>query len=136
MILKRYGTSYQSVQPNFNSRALTEVAFRRDKALSVGVEEFETSWEQIREHSLTAETEGDVHDVAENELLKKLEAGLRALLEELEEGQVLVVESQEGEDHPKTRDKKRNVVVDGQNRLYFHWWIDPPLRVGVYRKKA
>ena len=35
MILKQYGTSYQSVQPNFNSRAITEIAFRRDRAHAV-----------------------------------------------------------------------------------------------------
>jgi hypothetical protein len=28
------------------------------------------------------------------------------------------------------------VVVDGENRLYFFWRVDPPLRLGVYRKKS
>ena len=28
------------------------------------------------------------------------------------------------------------LVVEGENRLYFHWWIDPPLKVGVYRKRT
>ena len=54
----------------------------------------------------------------------------------LEEGEVLVVESREGEDHPKTRDRKKNVVVDGGNRLYFYWRVEPPLRLGRYRKKG
>ena len=136
MILKQYGTSFQSVEPNFNSRALTEIAFRRDRAFSVPVEEFEASYEKVEEHSLTAETEGDVHDEAESALMRELETRLGELLNVLNEGEVLVVESQEKEDHPKTRDRKKNVVVDGENRLYFYWWVDPPLRLGVYRKKG
>ena len=49
---------------------------------------------------------------------------------------MLVVESREGADYPKTRDKKKNVVVDGENRLYFYWRIEPALRLGVYKKKG
>jgi hypothetical protein len=136
MILKRYGTSYQSVESNFNSRALTEIAFRRDRAFSIPVEEFEASYEKVDERALTAETEGKVHDEVEEDLLEVLEAGLKELLESLGEGEVLVVESTESEDYPKTRDRKKNVVVDGENRLYFYWWVDPPLRMGVYRKRG
>ncbi len=136
MILKLYGTSYHSVDPNFNSRALTEIAFRRNRAFSIPVEDFDASYEQVVERALTAETEGEVHDHAEAELLAKLEEELESLLSGLGEGEVLVVESREGEDHPKTRDKKKNVVVDGENRLYFYWRVDPPLRMGVYRKKS
>ena len=77
-----------------------------------------------------------MHDEAEVVLLKNLQARLDEALQELGEGEVLVVLSKEGEDHPKTRDKKKNLVVDGENRLYFHWWIDPPLRLGVYRRTA
>lgn len=135
MILKLYGTSYHSVEPNFNSRALTEIGFRRERAFAVPVEEFADSYELVEEHALEAETEGAVHDHAEAELLEKLEKKLEGLVSGLREGEVLVVESREGEDHPKTRDKKKNVVVDGENRLYFYWWVDPPLRMGVYRKK-
>jgi hypothetical protein len=134
MILKRYGTTFQSVEPNFNSRALTEIAFRRDRAFSIPVEEFEVSFEKVVEHPLTAETEGEVHDHAEEALLKALEGSLQELLSGLGEGEVLVVESREGEDHPKTRNTKKNVVVDGDNRLYFYCQVDPPLRMGVYRK--
>ena len=54
----------------------------------------------------------------------------------LGEGEVLVVESLEGEDYPKSRDRKQNVVVDGENRLYFYWSVDPPLRMGQYRKRS
>ncbi len=136
MILKLYGTAYQSVQPNFNPRGLTEVGFKRDRAFSVSAEEFASSWEKVREEALTAETEGNVHDHAEDELLKKLTGKVADMVRGLKEGEVVVVESQEGEDHPKTRDRKKGVVVDGENKLYFYWWIEPPLRLGVYRKKG
>jgi hypothetical protein len=136
MILKQYGTSYQSVETNFNSRALTEVAFRRDRAFSLPVEEFEATFERVDERAFSPETEGDVQDQAEEALLKALDAEIAEALAGLGEGEVLVVESKEGEDHPKTRDRKQNVIVDGENRLYFYWRIDPPLRLGVYRKKG
>ena len=135
MILKQYGTTFQSVEPNFNSRALTEISFRRDRAFSVPVEEFSTAYDKVTEHSLTAETEGEVHDEAEEALLVALEGSLQELLSGLGEGEVLVVESREGEDHAKTKNTKKNVVVDGENRLYFYCQVDPPLRMGVYRKK-
>jgi hypothetical protein len=134
MILKQYGTTFQSVEPNFNSRALTEIGFRRDRTFSIPVEEFEASYEKVEEHALTAETEGEVHDAAEEALMVALEENLQALLGRLGEGEVLVVESREGEDHAKTRNTKKNVIVDGENRLYFYCKVDPPLRVGVYRK--
>jgi hypothetical protein len=136
MILKLYGTAYQSVQPNFNPRGLTEIGFKRDRAHSIAAEDFAAAYQKTREVALGAETEGEVHDSAEDALLKKLEAAVGELLRDLKEGEVLVVESQEGEDHPKTRDRKKNVVVEGANRLYFYWWIEPPLRLGVYRKKT
>jgi len=134
MILKLYGSSFHSVQPNFNSRALTEIGFRRDREFSLGVEEFAGTYEKIDEKSLSPETEGDVHDHAEAALLRALEEGVEGVLAALGAGEVLVVESREGEDYPKTKDVKKNVVVDGESRLYFHWRVDPPLRLGVYRK--
>jgi hypothetical protein len=134
MILKRYGNSFQSVVPNFNPRALTEIAFRRDHAFSIPTGEFEEAYEKVDEHSVTAETEGDVHDEAEQALMKALEQKVAAAETGLDEGEVLVLESQEGEDYPKTRDRKKKVIEEGENRLYFYWWVEPPLRLGVYRK--
>lgn len=136
MILKQYGTTYHSVEPNFNSRALNEIGFRRDRALSISVEDFIATYEKVEEKSFSPAAEGDVHDHAEVALLKALDAGVAQAIAELGHGDVLVVESREGEDYPKTRDTKKNVVVDGENRLYFYWRIDPPLRLGVYRQKA
>jgi hypothetical protein len=136
MILKQYGTSYQSVQPNFNSRALTEIGFRRDKQLSISAEELEANYEKVGGREFAPESEGHVHDRAEEDLLRNLEDGVKECVADLGEGEILVVESREGEDYPKTRDRKKNVVVDGENRLYFYWRVEPPLRLGVYRKKS
>jgi len=136
MILKQYGNSYHSVETNFNSRALTEVGFRRDRAFSISMEEFEAAYEKVSESTFAPETEGDVHDHAEDDLLKTLEGHVNEALQALGQGELLVIENREGEDYPKTRDKKKNVVVDGENRFYFYWRIDPPLRLGVYRKRS
>lgn len=136
MILKQYGTSFHSVETNFNSRALTEIGFRRDRAFSISVEEFEAGYERVDERSVTAETEGDVHDSAEDQLLKVLDGAVKEAVADLGEGDFVVVESREGEDYPKTRDRKKNLVVDGENRLYFYWRVEPPLRLGIYRKKG
>ena len=135
MILKPYGTSYQSVETNFNSRALTEIAFRRDRMFSIPTDEFEGNYEKVEERAFSPETEGHVHDQVEEDLLQALDQGVREAVEALGEGEVLVVESREGEDYPKTRDRKKNIVVDSENRLYFYWRVEPPLRLGVYKKK-
>ena len=112
MILRKYGTSMQSVELNFDSKALTEIGFRRDHAHSIPVEEFET----------------------EQRLLDHLEAEIQGLMDSLGEAEVLVVESQAGVDFPKTRHKSRVVVEGGENRLFFSAWVEPPLRMGRYRK--
>ena len=97
-------------------------------------EEFEARYEKVDERALTAESEGDVKDEAERALLDDLLAQLRALEEEVGEDHVLVVESEQGVDYPKTRDKTKTLVVGYENRLYFFWTVDPPLRLGVYRR--
>ncbi len=135
MILKQYGNTYQSVETNFNAKALTEIAFRRDRVFSIPTEEFEAGYEKVGEHSFAPTAEGNVHDEVESALMKALDAQVQEAVEALAESQILVMESREGEDYPKTRDTKKNVVVDGENRLYFYWRIEPALRLGVYRKK-
>lgn len=135
MILRRYGQTVQSVEVNFDSRALTEVGFRRDRALSIDTEDFERKWVKEEERELTASTDSPVQDEGESALLEELEAQLRALERGLSDDQVLVVENT-NEDYPKTRDVKKDVIVEGKNRLHFHWRVDPPLRIGVYRKES
>ena len=81
MILRKYGTSMQSVELNFDSRALTEIGFRRDHAHSISVEDFETGYERVGLHELLAEEEGWVQDETEQRLLDQLEAGIQELID-------------------------------------------------------
>lgn len=133
MILRRYGTTVQSVGIHFDARALNEIGFRRDHAFSVDADEFFDAHEKVESAELTATAEGPVQDEAEAALLEDLEGQLREILDRLGDDDVLLVESAV-DDYPKTRDEKKNVIVDGENRLYFHWRVEPPLRVAVYRK--
>lgn len=136
MLFRRYGTRLQSVQPDFDSRALTEIGFRRDGGASWSTEEFGEGFEKAREISLTAKSEGRVQTEAEDELLERLRVQIREALDGLDDGEVLVVENEQGVDFPRLRDRKVGVIEDGENRLYFHWWVDPPLRLGHYRPRG
>lgn len=135
MLARRYGTAVQSVSAHFDARAMTEIGFRRTADLSLPADEFFRRYEKVDERALGATSEGDVKDEAEQALLASLEARLDALAAEVGPGHVLLIESQAGQDYPKTRDRTETRVVGYENRLYFHWWIDPPLRIGIYRPK-
>ena len=84
-------------------------------------------------HELQAEAEGDVQDHTEQQLLDRLRVQIEALLSGLGDGEVLVVENEQGHDYPKTRQQSANVIVEGENRLHFTYTIAPPLRVAMYR---
>jgi len=136
MIARRYGGTVQSVVPNFDSRAMTEIAFQRTGAWSLPAEEFFAVYERVGGRELAAAAEGYVKDEAERELLASLQAQLEALEREAGEEAVLLIENQPGQDYPKTRDRTTTLVEAGENRLYFRWVVDPPLKVGIYRRKA
>ena len=133
MILKRYGTSYQSIEPNFESKALNEVGFRRDREFSVSADDFEANHERVGVHELDATADGLVQDHTEQELLNRLEAGLRELESGLAAGHVLVLDNSDGTDYPKTRQSLRNTIVEGENKLHFTYTIAPKLRMAEYR---
>ena len=135
MLLRAYGSRLQSVELNFDSKALNEIGFRRDHEVAFDRDTFFDENERISLHEFTAEADGHVHDEVEQEALARLEAHVRAALDDLGEAELIVVES-EGADYPKTRQTTRNVVIEGENRLHFTVHIDPPLRLGVYRAKA
>jgi len=80
MILRRYGSSYQSVDLNFDSKALNEVGFRRNHEHSTPVDEFDGSYVLDATHELQAEAQGDVQDHTEQELLNLLREQIEALL--------------------------------------------------------
>lgn len=134
MIFKQYGTSFQSVDLNFESKALNEIGFRRNHQESVPTEEVESGWKHVTTHELSTTAEGSVQDHTEQVLLDRLEAEIQKLLDGLGEEEVLVVENESGADYPKTRQETKNVVVEGENRLHFSYSMAPPLRVAVYRR--
>ena len=133
MILRRYGTTLRSVETNFDSKALTEIGFRRDHAFSVPADDFLPGHERVSGHLLAAESEGDVQDEVESAMLQQLLDQLLRIEDDLAEDELVVVESEQGQDYPKTRTRQKNVVVDGENRLYFHSSVSPPLKVAVFR---
>jgi hypothetical protein len=124
------------VVPDFDSNAMNEIGFRRDRKHSLAAEDFAVQFGRVREEALTAESEGPVQTEAETLLLDRLKEKLESLLGALGDGEVLVVESEQGLDYPKARDRKEGIIVEGENRIYFHWRVDPPLRVGVYRRTS
>ena len=132
MILRRYGDSVQSVALNFDSRALTEIGFRRDHRISHPAEVFFGTHERVHGHELAVTAEGYVQDEVEQLLLADLQ--VRVLGLELSEDEVLLVESEQGVDYPKTRTVQKTVVHEGENRLHFSITVPPPLRMGAYRK--
>ena len=136
MILRRYGSAVHSVVPHFDSKALTEIGFRRDQERSHPTEEFDAAHQRVREHELIGSAEGYVQDEVEQALLTDLESRLRRIERDLAEDEVLVVESEQGVDYPKTHTHQKTVVIEGENRFHFTTTVHPPLRVGVYRKGA
>jgi hypothetical protein len=133
MILRRYGTTLQSVETNFDSKAFTEVGFRRDHAFSAPADEFTAQYERVSGHELEAESEGDVQDEVESAMLQLLLDQLLKIDRELAEDELVVVESEPGEDYPKTRTQQKN--VDGDNRLHFYSSVSPPLKVAVFKAR-
>jgi hypothetical protein len=134
MIFRKYGQSYHSVTPNFDSRAMNEIGFQKSGEQSVEAEAFEADYERIDGSELVATAEGTIQDVVEKQMLESL----RAQLLELEKSAgdaVLVIESEQGKDYPKTREKTTTQTVGAENKLFFQRYVDPPLRVGVYRPR-
>ena len=135
MILRKYGKSYHSVTPNFDSRAMTEIGFQKSGEQSLEVPEFEAAYERLEGRELTAVAEGTVQDQVEKDMLEGLRKQLVDLEEGLDDNAVVVIESEQGKDYPKTREKTTNAVVGNENKLHFQRYIEPPLRVAVYRKR-
>lgn len=132
MILRKYGSTFHSVEPNFDARAMNEIGFRKNGEQALPVEEFEQKYERTASHELTAEGSGSVQNDAEEVVLRQLREQLDGILASLPDGGVVVVESEQGKDYPKMREKVSNVVVGNENRLHFDRTVDPPLRIGVY----
>ena len=135
MILRAYGETLQSVSIEFDSKAFNEVGFRRDRQHSIPVADFERDWERVEGHEISAQDEGTVQDHTKQRMLDAMESEVRTLLDVLSDDEVLRIESGE-RDWPKTRDRQKKVVVDGENRLHFQAWVEPPLRVAIWRRTS
>jgi hypothetical protein len=133
MIFRRYGNSVQSAAVDFDSKALTEIRFRRDDQASHSAADWAARYQRTGGHELEARAEGWVQDEVEQMLLADLEAQLRTIERALAPGEVLLVESEQGTDYPKTHTQQKTLVVEGQNKLHFTSTLRPPLRLGVYR---
>lgn len=136
MIFKKYGNSYHSVTPNFDSRAMTEVGFQKSGEQSVPTAEFDEQYELTETRELSATAEGDVQDRVEKELLESLRTQLVELERSAGDKSVLVIASEAGKDYPKSREKQTMKVVGHDNKLHFQRSIEPPLRVAVYRLRT
>jgi hypothetical protein len=134
MIFRRYGTAYQSVDLNFDSKSLNEVAFRRNREESIPSDDFDDLFQSLATHELTAEAEGNVQDHTEDLLLQRLEAQVEELRGALGDAEILVIQNEQGHDWPKTKQKTANVIVEGENLLHFQYTVAPPLRLSVRRR--
>jgi hypothetical protein len=130
MIIRRYGTRFHTVSLNFDPAAMTEVGFRRVGGREWDAEEFLAEYEIIREEALMAEGTDVVQEAAERIMLNNLKENVNALVEGLEEGQLLSIESKTGVDYPRTR-YDRPTKGDRE----FTYTLDKPLRVGIWAKK-
>ncbi len=136
MIFRRYGTTYQSVDMDFAAEALNEIGFRRNRERSIPADELGSRYERFETVELTAEADGPVQNQTEQELLDRLAAKVEEQLGKLPGDGILVVENESGHDYPRTRQETRTVLERGENRLHFHYSMDPPLRVALYRPAA
>jgi hypothetical protein len=133
VIVRRYGTTVQSVQPDFDANAMNEIGFRRDDAWSMPADAFLHEYERTEAHELTAVKDGPVQSECEAALLRSLHEQLMAVHEAAGDGMLLIENEQV--DYPKTRHTQTTHVVEDQNRLHFRYRVEPPLRVAVYRRK-
>jgi hypothetical protein len=136
MIVRRYGRNMESVRPNFDPLAMTELGFRRDREWSMPADDFADSHVRESLHELVADAEGDVQIDVETRVVRDIESQLLHLEEQAPPGHLLVIENEQGVDQAKTGGRQSSVLVGGENRLHFHWTVDPPLKVGIYRPRS
>jgi hypothetical protein len=136
MLFRKYGTSYQSVDIDFDAKALNDIGFRRNRERSVPAAEFPDAYSKLDSVELQTEADGPVQYETKQLLLDRLRAKVEELLARLPEGGLLVVENESGHDYPKTRQQTKNAVEDGENRLHFEYTMEPPLRLTTFRPRS
>jgi len=136
MIFKRYGDMLHSVRPNFDANAMTEISFRRDKESTLTPAELESGYGLEEARELTASSEGYVKSVVEHAALHYLENQVLELEQAMGGHAILVVENATGPEAPKTRSSQRTIMEAGENRLHFTFTVEPPLRLGIHRRRG
>ena len=136
MIYRRYGTAYQSVDIDFDAKALNDIGFRRNRVSAVKVDEFAGSYSPIKTLELATEAEGSVQYETKQVLLDRLREQLESAVADLPDGGIAVVDNEAGHDYPKTRQDTKNVVEEGENRLHFVYSMSPALRITLYQRAA
>ena len=134
MILRRYGSSMQSVEMDFDAKALNEIGFRRDHQFSLPAEEFEAGYREVEVREFAPRDEGWVQNETEQSLLDHLEKQVREMESELGEDEVLLVLNEQGVDYPKAKHSSKTASRDGETRLFFTSWVEPALRLGRYAR--
>ncbi len=134
MIVRRYGKNIQSVTPNFDAHAMTEVGFVRGE-WSMGADEFEQQYVRKGGREITSTSQGQVQNQVERAVLEVLREQLAAFEASLGEDELLMIEDEPGVHYPKTRGRQLTAAASGPNRVSFEYTIDPPLHVGVYRSR-
>jgi len=132
MIYRRYGQNYQSVDVDFDAKALNEFGFRRNRTDSFPTDELESRYRHIETVELTAEAEGSVQTETQQQMLDRVRQQLEQVVASLPEGGIVIVENESGHDYPKPRQEIKNVVEEGENRLHFVYTMAPNARVASY----
>ncbi len=136
MILRRYGATVSRVEPNFAAVAFNEVDFTRRSGFTMEWGEFRERYERTGEREISAEAEGHVKVEVESATLDLLAHRLAETERGLGPHEVLLVESQPGRDYPRLHERTETLVEHGRNVHHFYYHLHPPLRLGVYRRKA
>ena len=135
MILRRYGATVSQVEPYFAAVAFNEVDFTRRPGFTMDWGEFHERYQRTSEREISAEAEGHVKVEVESATLDLLAHRLAEAERALAPGEVLLVESQPGRDYPRLHERTETLVEHGRNVLHFYYYLHPPLRLGVYRKR-
>ena len=136
MIVRRFGATVGAVVADFHATAFHEMMFARRPGFAVTWAELEAAYERVGERLLSAESEGHVKLEAKEAVLDLLAHRLAHAERDLGPGEILLVESTPGHDYPRLHEQTETLVENGRNRLHFYYRIDPPLRLGVYRRRA
>lgn len=131
-IFRRYGTSFQSVEMDFDAKALNDIGFRRNREVAIPVADFDAAYTALGTVELKTEAVGPVQYETKQVLLDRLQAKVEELIAKLPTGGIVVVENESGHDYPKTRQLTKNVIERGENKLHFDYSMEPSLRVTSY----